>query len=625
MKANAFSLLMDTDGDGDEDKILQNVAAELEKQKIDVSEEETTPKKRGTKGKGKKESPSPAKKKHSDKRENNKKKQDGPQQQNLEKAVKAFNCKKTQVQSFNQKDPLNPSNTLTGYVCKKEGSMIGSLYVTHCNGSELAEPQLIYGAPKMWVPYQRASGSAVGGDEEDREDEQVSAPTQRIFIDFPDCEQYCLLNKWNGANIVFYKYKDEKGATFLSAKPRQLAFVNDSSLGNYLSALKEFLKMEQGPLTLDEKRLPASLAPLLGEKVQSLTFELCGNKFPHLVKYDFEVALEPLFQTFHDGVIQPIHNAKGPRFNVPLLLPTSKFDKIQLVKILSDYQKEALAANEKHRKDHNLKKCYWYDHFAVEGLVLYPLDKDGNLINRDAMYKIKPQDIELFHWEQFDVNFQLRVLEALHKLFEREKEVNEENMKSELDIGEGPWQRFSKDIMDMVEGIPHPKFRNSGMNPQVLVLVGIPGSGKSTLAEQLAKDGWVRVNQDELGNRRACESRVEDALKKMKSVVIDRCNYDVWQRHHWFKIAGKYGVHNLNAAVLEIDPELCKQRVFVRKDHPTIKEAAQDGARIIDNFVHMMVLPSTVEGFGSITILKTPEEVNGFPAKLRLDGQKEER
>jgi len=620
MKANAFSLLMDTDGDGDEEKILQNVAANLEKTKIEVTEEDSSPKKKGTpKGKPRKNDvASPSGKKKFDKRDNNKKKPDAAHQLNLEKAVKAFNCKKTQVQSFNQKDPLNPGNLLTGFVCKKEGSMIGSLFITHCNGIEYAEPLLIYGAPKIWSPYQRSSNS-VGADDDQEDEQQPSAPTQRVFVDFPDCEQYCLLNKWNGANIVFYKYKDDKGTSFITAKPRQLVFVNDSSLGNYLTAVKEFLKTDSGP-----HPLPASLAPLDNEKVQSMTFELCGNKFPHLVKYDFEVSMEPLFQTFNDGVIQPIQNSKGPRFNVPTLLPTGKFDKAQLGKILSDYQRDALAANEKHRKDNNLKKCYWYDHFFVEGLVLYLLDKDGNLINRDSMYKIKPQDIELFHWEQFDVNFQLRVLEALHKLFEREKDVTEENVKSELDIGEGPWQRFSKDIMDMVEGIPHPKLRNSGMNPQVLVLVGIPGSGKSTLAEQLAKDGWVRVNQDELGNRRVCETRVEDALKKMKSVVIDRCNYDVWQRHHWFKIAAKYGVNNLNAAVLHIDPELCKQRIFVRKDHPTIKEASQDGARIIDNFVNMMVLPSVVEGFGTITILKTPEEVNGFPAKLIAE-QKEER
>src|SRR4051794_2563998 len=72
----------------------------------------------------------------------------------------------------------------------------------------------------------------------------------------------------------------------------------------------------------------------------------------------------------------------------------SKFSKYffsSKLRILSDYQRDALAANEKHRKDNNLKKCYWYDHFFVEGLVLYLLDKDGNLINRDSMYKIKPQ------------------------------------------------------------------------------------------------------------------------------------------------------------------------------------------------------------------------------------------
>ena len=44
------------------------------------------------------------------------------------------------------------------------------------------------------------------------------------------------------------------------------------------------------------------------------------------------------------------------------------------------------------------------------------------------------------------------------------------------------------------------------------------------------KLGWERVNQDEMGTRKVCETRTEQALQKGKSVVIDRCNFDIAQR-----------------------------------------------------------------------------------------------
>ncbi len=39
---------------------------------------------------------------------------------------------------------------------------------------------------------------------------------------------------------------------------------------------------------------------------------------------------------------------------------------------------------------------------------------------------------------------------------------------------------------------------------RVIVLVGLPGSGKSTLSKRLTNKGWDAINQDSLGDRRAC-------------------------------------------------------------------------------------------------------------------------
>ncbi|KAL6055949.1 60S ribosomal protein L44 Q [Balamuthia mandrillaris] len=100
------------------------------------------------------------------------------------------------------------------------------------------------------------------------------------------------------------------------------------------------------------------------------------------------------------------------------------------------------------------------------------------------------------------------------------------------------------------------------------------------------------------------------ALKKGKNVIIDRCNFDYQQRHNWIKFAHKFG-YQIEIAWLDLPPEICKQRVFVRKDHPTIQEG-DSGFAIIDRFASMLTAPMKAEGFSRIYLLHTEEEVNQF-------------
>lgn len=77
------------------------------------------------------------------------------------------------------------------------------------------------------------------------------------------------------------------------------------------------------------------------------------------------------------------------------------------------------------------------------------------------------------------------------------------------------------------------------MMPILLILVGLVGSGKSTLAQSLSTQlDWTRVCQDDLGDRRSCEGRVERALREGKDVVVDRVNFDATQRQHFLRLAG---------------------------------------------------------------------------------------
>ena len=102
----------------------------------------------------------------------------------------------------------------------------------------------------------------------------------------------------------------------------------------------------------------------------------------------------------------------------------------------------------------------------------------------------------------------------------------------------------------------------------ILVLVGLPGSGKSYFASKLEKESfsqYVRVNQDSLGTRKKCETACRQALKKGKSVIIDRCNFNKQQREHWLK----FGVP-CECIVFSYEKEVCIRRCKERRNHETI-------------------------------------------------------
>ena len=121
---------------------------------------------------------------------------------------------------------------------------------------------------------------------------------------------------------------------------------------------------------------------------------MCGNEEPHLIAYDFLLQLKPLFTTRLDGRIEPCpgEGAIGP----------AEYDNA-LATVCQRLQAESLKMNEEHRRKLNLAPAFWFGHFATEGHVLYLLDESGSA-SREAIYKIKPSDVELYHWEQFDAS-----------------------------------------------------------------------------------------------------------------------------------------------------------------------------------------------------------------------------
>jgi len=129
---------------------------------------------------------------------------------------------------------------------------------------------------------------------------------------------------------------------------------------------------------------------------------------------------------------------------------------------------------------------------------------------------------------------------------------------------------------------------------RMLILVGLPGSGKSTLAARLEPMGWTVINQDTLGDRKACVTVARHALEKGSPVVVDRCNVSRTQRKVWLGIADEFRI-GVGCLWLDFGTELCGQRVLQRFRHPTLPATASS-LKVIRDFAQHLEPPAEAEG-----------------------------
>ncbi|BGP09351.1 hypothetical protein JCM10049v2_005217 [Rhodotorula toruloides] len=114
--------------------------------------------------------------------------------------------------------------------------------------------------------------------------------------------------------------------------------------------------------------------------------------------------------------------------------------------------------------------------------------------------------------------------------------------------------------------------------------------------------GWVRVNQDDLGDRRTCENMVRTRLGEGYSVLVDRQNFDAGQRRTWVEIASEFPEVEVGCMVMGTSKQDCRERLLVRQDHPTI-DNPDLAVQLLDKFSSLWQEPTLDEGFDRLITL----------------------
>ncbi|KAH9736664.1 transcription factor bHLH140 [Citrus sinensis] len=148
----------------------------------------------------------------------------------------------------------------------------------------------------------------------------------------------------------------------------------------------------------------------------------------------------------------------------------------------------------------------------------------------------------------------------------------------------------------------------------LVIMVGAPGSGKSTFCEHVMRSSarpWARICQDTInkgksGTKVQCLTSASSALKKGKSVFLDRCNLEREQRTDFVKLGGpEVDVH---AVVLDLPAKLCISRSVKRIEHEGNLQGGK-AAAVVNRMLQKKELPKLSEGFSRITLCQNENDV----------------
>lgn len=269
----------------------------------------------------------------------------------LSQTASILQVEESSLNIFNVADNFNEGNTIEGVICTKSGHIYGALVIWKVNGKEV-EPRRIYATPKLYYPF-TTKGSAA--------------------IKFPKHKAVKIYEKLDGSNICQYFYKDNLGNYYTTYKTRLSPMLENKRRQQFVVLWKEMLakypEIEDIPTEMYDKF--------------SFSYELYGNRNTHIVRYDTDLDVSPLFAINQaDATIYtPDDNWFFGKKNTPVASLGEDADIVEI------YEKMRYKAGAKSRK---------YGDYIIgkEGYIFYVLTSDDKWI----MYKCKSELMENRKW-----------------------------------------------------------------------------------------------------------------------------------------------------------------------------------------------------------------------------------
>ena len=160
----------------------------------------------------------------------------------------------------------------------------------------------------------------------------------------------------------------------------------------------------------------------------------------------------------------------------------------------------------------------------------------------------------------------------------------------------------------------HIKFNDK--NKEMIILIGAPGSGKSTFCENYLKN-YIRINQDNLKNKKKCFEKTIEAIKDNNNIVIDNTNPQRNIREEYIKIA-KDNNYKVRAFIMKVNKDLAFHLNNLRIINNERKHFSEAVNQIpIHTFFKNYEEPKINEGFDDIV------QVNFVPGPFQSEKDKE--
>lgn len=251
------------------------------------------------------------------------------------------------LREFMAKDPYNP-NFVEGLLSYERSKSYGALTIRKVNSRKVDYPPIM-GTPKLGYPFTR------GGN-----------------FQFPSAEKILCFKKYDGSNILMFRYWDADGRPFISYKVRLWPFLRGKLIPMWNRMLAQHPTIKR--IFVDNPDLAAC------------SFEMYGGDHPHLIRYENKLDIALLFGLKRDGAL--VINTD---------INTDAIPKAELIKeVHGDYVWEYNQMRDEFGNRLELLDAENQLYAGEEGAVWYVKEKRTQ---QWRMMKCKPHQIELTHWQ----------------------------------------------------------------------------------------------------------------------------------------------------------------------------------------------------------------------------------